>query len=298
MRADQPSATATLIARSILLAAREPRLQPLVAPGEPEVLARLLAARGPAGWFEFSLRHDWARRLLFMGERFLLPGVITHYLARKRWLEAAVRAALTRGVRQVVVLGAGFDTLAWRLQAGWPDVNFIELDHPATQAPKRRALGRAANVTFLAADLSADSPPAVLRTCPAFAPDVRTLFVAEGLLMYFPEKRVAELLRGLGAITRPPTEVLFTFMAQAPDGSIGFRGEHAAIGWWLRQRREPFHWGVVRDSLPGFLRSCGLEMQTVSDHETLRKEILTPLGRAELPLARGECLCHCSTITP
>ena len=298
MRADQPSATAKLIARCILLSARSPRLQPLVAPGEPEALTRLLAACGPAGWFEFSANQAWARWLLFKLERFLLPGVITHYLARKRWLENAVRAALDRGVRQVVVLGAGFDTLACRLQAERPDVRFIELDHPATQAPKRTALGGATALTFLAADLATDSPADVLRACPAFAADQPTLFLAEGLLMYFPEKRVAELLRGLARITRPPAEVLFSFMARAPDGSIGFRGEHAAIGWWLRRGREPFKWGVAREALPAFLQSCGLRVQTVADHETLRTEILVPRARAELPLARGECLCHGSTVAP
>jgi methyltransferase (TIGR00027 family) len=298
MRADQPSATAKLIARCILLSARSPRLQPLVAPGEPEALTRILAACGPAGWFEFSLNWSWMRRLLFTVERWMLPGVITHYLARKRWLEASVRAALDRGVRQVVVLGAGFDTLACRLQSERPDVRFIELDHPATQAPKRTALGGATAMTFLAADLATDSPADVLRACPAFAANEPTLFIAEGLLMYFPEKRVAELLGGLAKTTRPPAEVLFSFMARAPDGSIGFRGEHAAIGWWLRQGREPFKWGVAREALPEFLQSCGLHLQTVADHETLRTQILAPLARTELPLARGECLCHCSTVAP
>jgi len=87
-------------------------------------------------------------------------------------------------------------------------------------------------------------------------------------------------------------------MARAPDGSIGFRGEHAAIGWWLRQRREPFKWGVARAALPGFLQSCGLHLQAVADQDTLRAEILAPRARAELPLARGECLCHCIVIAP
>jgi methyltransferase (TIGR00027 family) len=298
MRADRPSATAKLIARCILLSARSPRLQPLVAPGEPEALTRILAACGPAGWFEFSVNQAWARRLLFTIERWMLPGVITHYLARKRWLETAVRAALDRGVRQVVVLGAGFDTLACRLQGERPDVCFIELDHPATQAPKRTALGDATELAFLAADLATDSPADVLRACPAFAADKPTLFIAEGLLMYFPEKRVAELLGGLARATYAPAEIVFSFMARAPDGSIGFRGEHAAIGWWLCQRREPFQWGAAREALPEFLQSCGLRMQTVANHETLRTEILVPRARAELSLARGECLCHCSTIAP
>ena len=225
--------------------------------------------------------------------RLVLPGITTHYLARKRWIEGLTRQALQRGVTQVVVLGAGFDTLAWRLHREQPAVHFFELDHPATQSPKQRDLVPANNLTFLPADLSRVSPADALRACPVFFTDKPTLFIAEGLLMYFPEKEVLALLQGLAALTRPPVEFLFSFMAKAPDGSISFRGEHATVGWWLRQRSEQFQWGLARDTLPRFLRACGLQVQTIADHETLRAEILTPLGRAELPLARGECLCHC-----
>lgn len=97
------------------------------------------------------------------------------------------RLALARGVTQIIVLGAGFDTLACRLHRGQPAVHFFELDHPATQVPKQQALDPGTNLTFLPIDLATDSPSAVLRACPSFSADKPTLFIAEGLLMYFPE---------------------------------------------------------------------------------------------------------------
>ena len=267
-------------------------------PGVGPSLAAMLAADGDNNWFEYALRHAWTRTALGLVERVTLPGIITHYLARKAWIEAAGRAALARGATQVVVLGAGFDTLAWRLHGESPSVEFIELDHPATQAPKRHALGGAPNFTFLAGDLSVQSPAEMLRACPAFSHARPTLFIAEGLLMYFPEPRVAMLLRELATLTCAPADVLFTFMAQAVDGSINFRGESAAIGWWLRWSREPFQWGIPREKLVAFLQPLGLQAATVADHEDLRAQFLAPRGLAHLSLARGECLCHCSTIVP
>ena len=296
MRGDRPSATAILIARSILLSSRDESHRRLVAPGEAEATARILAQR-PSAWFDFALHHGWSRRLLFAAEHRLLAGMFAHYLARKRWLEETTCQALDRGVQQVVVLGAGFDTLACRLHRERPAVHFFELDHPATQAPKKRALGPAANLTYLPVDLASDSPAAVLRTCPAFSTNKPTLFIAEGLLMYFPEKRVVALLRELASLTRPPGEMLFTFMGQAPDGSITFRGEHAAVSRWLRWRREPFQWGITRAALPEFLRSLGWRVDPVVDHDGLRTRILAPRGLTNLPLARGECLCHCSILS-
>jgi methyltransferase (TIGR00027 family) len=293
MRGDRPSDTAVLIGRCTLLAARDPVRRPLVPSGAEIPLSLLLAGHGP--WFDFALRHDWTRASLGLLERLALPGIITHYLTRKRWIEDQARQALQRGVTQVVVLGAGFDTLAWRLHRQQPAVHFFELDHPATQSAKRRELVPAGNLTFLPADLSLDSPGAILRACPAFSTDQPTLFIAEGLLMYFPEKEVAALLRNLAKLTtRRPVEFIFSFMAQAPDGSISFRNGSPFIDRWLRWRREPFRWGIARTALPGFLQECGLRIATVADHDDLRAQILAPLDLAGLDLARGECLCHCT----
>jgi len=295
MHPHRASSTARLIARSTLLAARDHTRYQLVPDGAVAPLAAMLAAEGHAPWFELALHIPGAGALLRGVERAVLPGIITHYLARKRWLERAATLALDRDCTQVVVLGAGFDSLAWRLHRLRPTVRFFELDHPATQGPKRAALRVESNFTFLAADLATVSPATVLRRCPAFSTVQPTLFLAEGLLMYFPEKRAAALLHELATLTQPPADVLFSFMAAAPDGSITFRGESIAVGWWLCRQREPFQWGIARTALPAFLRSCGLQFVALADHDVLRDQILAPLGLASLPLAQGECLCHCTT---
>jgi len=294
MHSSRPSDTATLIARCTLLAARDPFRKKLVPTNAETPLFAWLAPDG--SWFGFVLRHRWTHAILRALERLAVPGIIPHYLARKRWIEAMTRQSIGRGVTQVVVVGAGFDTLAWRLHQEQHSVHFFEIDHPATQSPKQRCTDPTANLTFLSADLAENSPATLLRGCPAFSADKLTLFIAEGLLMYFPEERVAALLHELTALTRRPAEILFTFMEQAADGSISFRNEHAAVGWWLRWRREPFQWGISRAALPAFLQRCGSRPNALADHDTLRTQILTPLGIAHLTLARGECLCHCTAL--
>ena len=117
-------------------------------------------------------------------------------------------------------------------------------------------------------------------------------------MMYFPEKRVAALLRELAGFARPPAEVLFSFMERRSDGAISFEGGRAVIGWWLRLRREPFLWGIARPALPGFLQSAGLRLMSATGHEDLRAQILAPLGLARLSLARGESLGRCCASSP
>src|SRR5262249_61130663 len=73
--------------------------------------------------------------------------------ARSRLSEDALAASVARGVRQVVVLGAGLDTFSLRNPYAEQGVRVFEVDHPATQAWKRERLREAglalpASLTF------------------------------------------------------------------------------------------------------------------------------------------------------
>jgi O-methyltransferase involved in polyketide biosynthesis len=142
MREDRPSSTAALIAAATVFLARDARVSDLVPSGAAEWCARCLEALSTLKTVE-TLSHPalrWAARL---AERATVPGLLLHFMLRKRWIEEAVRSALAEGCEQVVVMGAGFDTLALRLSREFPRASFIEIDHPATQASKRRAAQRA-----------------------------------------------------------------------------------------------------------------------------------------------------------
>ncbi|QJE95591.1 class I SAM-dependent methyltransferase [Luteolibacter luteus] len=288
-----PSDTATLIARGTLLSARDPDLAALLAPDEEESVRRILGDRASGGWFGFAMENSWASRALMLAERFLLGGIFTHYLARKRWIEKEVRQGLDQEIRQVIVLGAGYDSLACRLAAQFPEVSFIELDHPATQASKHAALAGCPNLHFMPVDLGKTMPADALAACAAFDDSLPSIVVAEGLTMYFPEEKVAGILRSAASLAGEEGRVIFTFMELPEDGKLSFRGQSPVVAWWLRLRSEPFLWGCSRDELRGFLRACGLKLDAVANHRDLRSRILAPRRAARLPLARGECLCLC-----
>ncbi len=285
MKADCASSTALLIARGVLLAEATPSLRPLLVDDSAVLTRRLLNAAEPARWFDFALRNRWVRAAIFATERVLLPGILLHWLARKRWIDALAQEALAAGCRQVVVLGAGLDTLAWRLPA---EVCF-ELDHPATQAIKRRAFGgRNGAPVLVAADLLHASPTALLRSQPRF--DVRrpTLFVAEGLLMYLPPARVAELFRELATLVPPGSRFLFTFMETRPGQPLAFHTGRRAIDWWLRLRGEPFCWGLASAAVDAFAAEHGWELASISSPDDLRRRFLVPHALEHAPLAAGE----------
>jgi methyltransferase (TIGR00027 family) len=231
-------------------------------------------------------------------EGFLLEGIQLHYAARKRWIERNVRAALESGAARLLVIGAGFDLLAWRLAGEYPDLEFYEIDHPATQRPKAAILKGRGNFHLLPADLSKTSITSALAGHEGFRRGGSTVSVAEGLTMYLEEEKVAALLGELAALAGGHGGVIFTFMKKSADGSIRFRNENRAISWWLEKRSEPFRWGINFGDLPQFLQRCGLEAGALADHENLTEEILAPFGLGHHTLAQGECLCRSNPIPP
>ena len=135
------------------------------------------------------------------------PGRMHEYLrARTAFFDRAVVNALGRGVRQVVIGGAGYDGRALRYAK--PGVTWFELDHPATQADKVARVARLglehAQVRFVAADFTADSIAEPLLAA-GLDPARPTLFLLEGVAVY---------------LERPVVErVLAAFRQVAADGS-------------------------------------------------------------------------------
>jgi methyltransferase (TIGR00027 family) len=260
LRADKPSSTAALIAASTVFLSRDPALAEFVPAGAAEICARCLTERQL-----LLTRLPWLARA---AERATIPGLMLHFMLRKRWIEQAVRGAIQRGCRRAIVIGAGYDTLAARLAPVFPGVRFTEVDHPATQAVKRAAVPARANLEFIAADLARGPPPRA--TEPA-------VYVIEGLLMYLSEPEVDALLAALAG------EIVFTVMEPAPGGRIAFHNatwlERALLALW----KEPFRWALGREALPDFLAARGLRLREYADLAE---------AHAELRLARGELMVH------
>jgi methyltransferase (TIGR00027 family) len=237
------------------------------------------------------------RGLTWWLERSILPGLVLHQALRKRFIEQAARTYLAQHDAQLVVLGAGFDSLALRIAASRPRTVCIEVDHADTQEPKRRALTERAppNLELVAADLARTSLADALRPARSFIPGRPIFFVLEGVTMYLPEASVVRSLEGAAALGKPSMQIAWTFMVPRADGRIAFRSSRR--GWvnaWLASRGEPFTWGTAPDRLPAFVEAHGLRMVELADASVLRSRYLSA-AQASRPVAEGELCCLCET---
>lgn len=139
---------------------------------------------------------------------------------RSRFAQDQLAQAIARGVRQVVVLGAGLDTTALRN----PDVMVFEVDHPATQAWKRQRI----------AGLRA---PAGLRFA---AVDFEQQHIAEGLALAGFDAGAPAFFVWLGVVpylTRGAIQATLGFAASIPGSEIVFDYSQAPENYPLQQRK-------------------------------------------------------------
>ncbi|MGZ3461358.1 MAG: class I SAM-dependent methyltransferase [Archangium sp.] len=134
-------------------------------------------------------------------------------------IDAHLRDALSERARQLVILGAGLDGRAYRLRE-LADVRAFEVDHPATQAwKKRRAalLPRAArSVDFVPVDFERDSLDMALQQA-GHDPSLPTAWIWEGVVMYLTDDAMRATLRTIGARSAPGSTVIIQYNTRRPS---------------------------------------------------------------------------------
>ncbi len=142
-------------------------------------------------------------------------------VARSRVAEEALAEAVRRGVRQYVVLGAGLDTFAYRNPYPAQQLSVFEVDHPVTQAWKRRQLAAARialpeSLRFVAVDFESETLPERL-TRAGFRAGEPACFSWLGVTMYLTR---AAVLGTLGYVAALPTGSGIVFDYAVPPATL------------------------------------------------------------------------------
>ena len=177
--------------------------------------------------------------------RFRSASVLRSSLAaRTLWFDAQIRTALDSGVRQVAVIGAGYDSRAWRFRR--EGVQFFELDHPATQRHKQ-LVAPSAGPIYVAADLSAESALSAL--CRAgLSVTSPAVYLLEGVTMYLDPGVVRGQLCELASASASGTQLLVNFTSPATVGTARDRRLQRLIRLGRVGSGEKFR---LRTDLPG-----------------------------------------------
>jgi methyltransferase (TIGR00027 family) len=165
--------------------------------------------------FAMKILHEDEKGVLQFASEHPLAGIGRLFTAaRSRIAEDALSGAVERGIRQIVILGAGLDTFALRNPHGARQIRIYEADHPATQAWKRQRLAEAqialpSSLIFVPVDFERDNLGEKLvaagfqRNSPAF-------FTWLGVVPYLTRDAIGRTLDYMSSIQ--DSEVVFDYM--------------------------------------------------------------------------------------
>ena len=144
----------------------------------------------------------------------MAPGAVEFILVRERYIDDFLKACLSEGLDQVVILGAGFDTRAYRI-AGIEKTRVFEIDHPATQEVKLKRLKKVidplpGHVTFIPVDFNTQALSERLLAS-GYNEQAKTLFIWQGVTYFLTPEGVDSTLAFIANHSGPGSAVIFDY---------------------------------------------------------------------------------------
>jgi methyltransferase (TIGR00027 family) len=282
-RRSKSSLTAAKIARGVVFLARDPVHASLLPEGAAESIERLCLEAGILKpWMCRLFEHPTYRRLVERMVDWFGPGELMRLTLRKRFVDDEVRRAIDAGAQQVIIVGAGFDTLGRRVAESFPDVTVVELDAPATARRRQTAGARLdsalPNHHLEAVDLASTTLGRVLHGIDGWNGRRQTAVVAEGVLMYLSASEVSAFLGEIRGNCGEASRLVFSYVTTDQRGRPYF----GKLSWLIRASArlagEPLRWGVAARELGPFFERNGFQLIGPPERFDLRRRYLSPKG--------------------
>ncbi|MDR1492393.1 MAG: SAM-dependent methyltransferase [Planctomycetaceae bacterium] len=210
-------------------------------------------------------------------------GVSNLVIVRTRFFDDAMKKAIHDGVEQFVILGAGFDSRAYRLFSPDMKLSVFEVDFPATQNRKKEIMKNIqgfpfSHVRYVPVDFTQDLLEESLKKY-GYQKTLKTFFLWEGVSFYLTEEAVRNTLTFIAEHSIPGSSVLFDYLHFMPSEKFYTRKT------W-HDKEEPLQWGIAPEKTPFFLNSlgfCDIQNESASsagkryyDEKKLRRRFVSP----------------------
>lgn len=210
-----------------------------------------------------------------------LPGGIGGILGRTCYIDDALRQALAEGVEQVVILGAGLDSRAIRIQ-GIERTQVFELDQPATSAFKRKGVEQIlgtlpSHLKLIPIDFDQQGLEDELLAA-GFRTDVTSFFIWEGVTMYMTANAVDKTFRTIARLAPSGSHIVVTFLHRGVLEETSDLHNPAVLAR-LQQVGEPWQFGLYPTEVEPYLMERGFKLLELARGTDFEQRYLKPKGR-------------------
>lgn len=175
------------------------------------------------------------------------PGVLAFLATRCRYMDDYLQECLAAGIEQLVILGAGLDSRAYRIEELKERVKVFEVDHPATQAVKLARIkkimgGLPAYVTYVPVDFDVETLEKLFDY--GYQRQKKTLFIWEGVVYYLMAEAVDQTLSFVSKNSGTGSSIIFDYVYTSALTAIDRRGEIVRMQRTQRYTGEGLIFGI------------------------------------------------------
>ena len=234
--------------------------------------------------------HDISEQEALALFKAIVPGFHEFFIARTRYIDDYLQDRIDKGLEQLVILGAGYDSRAYRFDALVHQTKVFEVDHPATQdAKKARVLERfkalPAHVSYIPVDFIEEDFQAGL-FANGYDRQLKTLFIWEGVTMYVDSDTVEKTLDFIANNVGNGSSLIFDYTY--PEVLAGTFERKEAKEWLqiTQGSDEPLLFGIDQDNIEKFLTDRGFSNVVSVSSEYFNRVYFTGMnqGRESTPV--------------
>jgi len=228
-------------------------------PADERICSDSLARKFIPAWYYLLMKRvsatDYAERRA--------GGDLSFIVARCRYMDDLLSESLDRGLQQLVILGAGFDSRAYRFGQLGSGIKVFELDHPATQRAKVKKLTRVlapggwpGYVTFIPIDFNQETLEARLPEG-GYSEQLITLFIWEGVTPYLDAPAVDSTLAFVAHHSTPGSAIVFDYLCRQPAVPLKRDIVDLLVSFLRTFSKEVRSFKIEQERIGPFLRSRG-----------------------------------------
>jgi methyltransferase (TIGR00027 family) len=222
------------------------------------------------------------------------PGMLGFLVARCRYIDDYLEQCLADGIQQVVILGAGLDSRAYRLQQLQGNVHVFEVDHPASQQSKKEKLQRIfgtlpAHVTYVPIDFNEEALDKLFTA--GYDRGLKTLFIMEGVVHYLTPQAVDQTLAFVVQNSSPGSVLVFDYLYAELLTADHKRREITRVQRAGRATGEGLTFGIPEGQAVEFLRARGYTQITNVTADDLHQAYFSGVN-AKRPVAPVYAIVH------
>lgn len=202
------------------------------------------------------------------------PGLLEYIAARVRYFDDYVVSSIQQGIQQLVILGAGYDSRAYRLEALRSLKHILEVDHPATQRSKRARLKQIGlippeNVVYVPVDFMTNQLDSLFEH--GYQADLLTLFTWEGVVPYLSAEAVDSTLAFIREHALPGSTLVFDYVYEEAVTSARTRAELSALHRFRRLSGEQLTFSIPAGTIVPLLTQRGFTEVVDITHTDLER---------------------------